>query len=124
MREITMPRNPKRIREICDLIYEIWINVPDLRLGQLLQSFGAFTNSDNFYIEDDKTELSLRKSAAFIRGCNEDKPKAKVGKSFLTVISTITNLNSGIAAEKKPNQLTIFLFWFIVRIAWDKEILS
>jgi hypothetical protein len=120
-------RDPLRIARICNTLRFIWEKNPDLRLGQLLQAFGGFTNGDCFYVEDDKTELSLMKSMRHIIEWNKDKevkPKKEKRKptSFLTVILSIVNINPGIAVERNPHQLTIFLFFVVIRIAWNKEI--
>ena len=51
-------RDINRIKRIVDLIYKIWINNPDLRLGQLLYNYGGFTDH-NYNLEDDNLEIEL-----------------------------------------------------------------
>lgn len=52
-------RDPKRINKILNLIKQIWKNNPDLRLCQLIGN--CFAAGDNYYIEDDCLEKSLKK---------------------------------------------------------------
>lgn len=44
-------RDPNRIDVICDLLRDVWKQVPDWRLGQLL--FNVTGKYDIFYVEDD-----------------------------------------------------------------------
>lgn len=53
-------RNPKRIKEILDLIQEIWVPAPDLRLTQLIMN-ALNMNGDPYYIEDDDLLKALKK---------------------------------------------------------------
>lgn len=56
------PRNPKRIKRILKLIGELWIQVPDQRLGQLLENY-VFSHEGGFDMwnqEDDVTEARLK----------------------------------------------------------------
>ncbi len=49
-------RDPKRIPDILNLIGRLWVENPDLRIGQLLHNaawLGGHKNSDIFYAEDD-----------------------------------------------------------------------
>lgn len=48
-------RDPKRIARILDLIEVMWVNYPDLRLGQIISCFNR-PNYDIFYLEDDVLE--------------------------------------------------------------------
>lgn len=43
--------SPQQKKEIMERLYAVWINNPELRLGQLL--YNAFPNVDIFYIEDE-----------------------------------------------------------------------
>ncbi len=51
-------RDPKRIDTILSLIREIWQDMPDLRLTQLIMN-ALKMNSDPYYVEDDKLEHAL-----------------------------------------------------------------
>ncbi|MCK9556326.1 hypothetical protein M0R19_08925 [Candidatus Pacearchaeota archaeon] len=57
-------RDPKRINRILKELKNIWKELPDLRLGQLIQNLG-----DVYYIEDDDLIKRLRKLYHF----DEDK---------------------------------------------------
>ena len=49
-------RNPDRIPEIMNLLTEIWLEVPDLRLCQLLHAAKNqinYPSNDLFYLEDE-----------------------------------------------------------------------
>ena len=46
-------RDPKRIEEMTSVIKNIWYQVPDLRLGQLLINCTHDLGTDLFYVEDD-----------------------------------------------------------------------
>jgi hypothetical protein len=39
-----MPRDPRRIKRICELLQSIWEQEPDLRLGQLLENLSRFND--------------------------------------------------------------------------------
>lgn len=55
-------RNPARIRRILDKVEAVWINNPDLRLGQLLIDLApASFHNDIFYLEDDELEVEIDK---------------------------------------------------------------
>ena len=58
-------RNPERIKRICKKLEKLWLQHPDIRLGQLLENY-VFTKGKRgketcflFYQEDDETELLL-----------------------------------------------------------------
>ena len=53
-------RDKNRIPVMIDLLTRIWIDHPDLRLGQLLGN--AIHDIDSYYIEDDKLEDRLRET--------------------------------------------------------------
>ena len=50
-------RNKKRIRELLDILEEIWKTNPDLRLGQLIKN--QYQEKDFYYEEDDKFLMRL-----------------------------------------------------------------
>ena len=52
-------REKERIKRILKLIEKIWLEAPDLRLGQL-QNFAGFKDGDNWNTEDDETEMFLQ----------------------------------------------------------------
>ena len=54
-----MMRDPKRIKVIITMVNDLWQRYPDMRLAQLLQSFGGFTRLDNYYLEDGIVEQVL-----------------------------------------------------------------
>lgn len=60
-------RNPKRIGRITDIILKTWIQMPGMRLGQLLyNAIGELRPPeliDVFYVEDDLLEEGLRRFA-------------------------------------------------------------
>jgi len=60
-------RNPKRIGRITDIILKIWIQMPGMRLGQLLyNAIGELRPPeliDVFYVEDDLLEEGLQSFA-------------------------------------------------------------
>lgn len=54
-------RDPKRIDKFCDLLKEIWKQVPDWRFGQLISNLGRqfefefeWTPGALFYMEDEE----------------------------------------------------------------------
>ena len=57
-------RDPNRISEMLNLIGQVWMLSPDLRLCQLLSVAAAYgeqhSSSDLFYIEDDTMIKKLR----------------------------------------------------------------
>lgn len=53
-------RDPKRIKRILNLIEEVWEEVPDWRLTQLIMN-SLTMDTDPFYIEDGVLEDSLKK---------------------------------------------------------------
>ena len=54
-------RDFNRIDEILTDIRTLWINYPDMRLGQLLENF-VFSTDTMFYQEDDITDEKLKKA--------------------------------------------------------------
>lgn len=54
-------RDFNRIDEILTDIRALWINYPDMRLGQLLENF-VFNKDTMFYQEDDVTNEKLQKA--------------------------------------------------------------
>ena len=54
-------RDFNRIDEILTDIRTLWINYPDMRLGQLLENF-VFNTDTLFYQEDDVTCEKLKKA--------------------------------------------------------------
>ena len=56
-------REFNRISEIIANLHMLWINYPDMRLGQLLENF-VFTNPkvDMFYQEDDITNDKIQEA--------------------------------------------------------------
>lgn len=55
-------RDINRIHEICSLIEEIWMTVPDQRFGQFLCNLDLFNKRDSlsFFQEDDETLSRLK----------------------------------------------------------------
>ncbi len=51
-------RNPKRIKPLLRLIEEIWMEMPDLRLCQLIGN--CWVAGDNYYKEDDDLEKRFK----------------------------------------------------------------
>ena len=54
-------RDFNRIDKILTGIRILWINYPDMRLGQLLENF-VFNTDTMFYQEDDVTDEKLKKA--------------------------------------------------------------
>ena len=54
-------RDFNRIDEILTDIHALWINYPDMRLGQLLENF-VFDKKTMFYQEDDVTDEKLKEA--------------------------------------------------------------
>ncbi len=57
-------RDPKRIKKILAEIEKYWTKYPDLRLGQMMSNFWSEfenTESDIFFLEDDKLLKVLKK---------------------------------------------------------------
>lgn len=54
-------RDFSRIDEILTDIRALWINYPDMRLGQLLENF-VFDKKTMFYQEDDVTDEKLKEA--------------------------------------------------------------
>lgn len=53
-------RDPQRINRILEKVEAVWVNYPDIRLGQLLVNLAPpRLNNDIFYWEDDDLEKSL-----------------------------------------------------------------
>lgn len=53
-------RDPKRIKTILELIEKLWLDMPDLRLCQLLSN--CFGDKDLYYIEDDVLEKQIKRT--------------------------------------------------------------
>ena len=53
-------RDPKRIKRICRLLEQKWLEEPDMRLGQFLSVHVFGYKRDIFFQEDDDTELLLK----------------------------------------------------------------
>jgi uncharacterized protein YihD (DUF1040 family) len=56
--EVVVMRDPNRIDHILNLLKQMWKQVPDWRLGQLLINL-TYRNEDLYYLEDDKLEERL-----------------------------------------------------------------
>ena len=55
-------RNQQRIQKILDLLEKVWQEVPDWRLGQLIENISRDMGwNDAYYVEDDDLEKELRK---------------------------------------------------------------
>jgi uncharacterized protein YihD (DUF1040 family) len=55
-------RDPNRIPRVLDLLEKVWKEVPDLRLGQLIENIARDMGwNDAYYVEDDDLEKELRK---------------------------------------------------------------
>ena len=54
-------RDPKRIKRILKMIEEVWVEMPDLRLGQLLHWVVGDPECDMFNVEDDLVEQNLER---------------------------------------------------------------
>jgi uncharacterized protein YihD (DUF1040 family) len=52
-------KDAKRIKKLLGLIEDIWTANPELRLTQLIGN--CFDSGDNYYVEDDRLEESLRR---------------------------------------------------------------
>jgi len=63
-------RDPSRIPKLLTLVYEVWKENPDLRLGQLIVN--AVRPSEPvpqiFYLEDDQMEVRLNELLHLMRG--------------------------------------------------------
>lgn len=55
-------RDPKRIPQILALLGELWMEHPDLRLGQIMGNASV-----TYYTEDDKTEIALKQWRDYYR---------------------------------------------------------
>jgi len=51
-------KDPKRIEKIIELVKEIWLKHPNLRLTQLIAN--GFEAKDLYYVDDEKLEKALR----------------------------------------------------------------
>lgn len=47
-------RDPKRIDSYVDKLKEVWVEHPDLRLGQLILNISSMHHIDLYNIEDDR----------------------------------------------------------------------
>ena len=57
-------RYPQRIPRVLDLLEKAWKEVPDWRLGQLIENIARDMGwNDAYYMEDDDLEKELRKRA-------------------------------------------------------------
>ena len=55
-------RDPERIPRVLDLLGKAWREVPDWRLGQLIENIARDMGwNDAYYMEDDDLEKELRK---------------------------------------------------------------
>lgn len=55
-------RDPNRIPRVLDLLEKVWAEVPDWRLGQLIENIARELGwNDAFYMEDDVLQKELRK---------------------------------------------------------------
>lgn len=55
-------RDPNRIPIVLDLLEKAWKEVPDWRLGQLIENIARDMGwNDAYYMEDDDLEKELRK---------------------------------------------------------------
>lgn len=55
-------RNQQRIQKILDLLEKVWQEVPDWRLGQLVENIARDMGwNDAFYMKDDDLEKELRR---------------------------------------------------------------
>jgi uncharacterized protein YihD (DUF1040 family) len=55
-------RDSKRIPRVLDLLEKVWQEVPDWRLGQLIENIARDMGwNDAYYMEDDDLEKELRK---------------------------------------------------------------
>ena len=59
-------KDPNRIEPILALIREVWYNVPDLRLTQLIMN-ALKMSEDPYYVEDEKLKKALKKYKDVIR---------------------------------------------------------
>lgn len=55
-------RDPNRIPRVLELLEKVWQEVPNWRLGQLIENIARDMGwNDAFYMEDDDLEKELRK---------------------------------------------------------------
>lgn len=55
-------RDPNRIPRVLNLLEKVWQEVPDWRLGQLIENIARDMGwNDAFYVSDDDLEKELRK---------------------------------------------------------------
>lgn len=66
-------RDPKRIKQMCEIIEKVWNEVPDWRLGQLL--FNATGKYDIFYVEDDVMANALLRLLNEVENGNDENCK-------------------------------------------------
>ena len=55
-------RDPNRIPRVLNLLGKVWAEVPDWRLGQLIENIARDMGwNDAYYMEDDVLQKELRK---------------------------------------------------------------
>ena len=55
-------RDPNRIPRVLNLLGKVWAEVPDWRLGQLIENIARDMGwNDAYYMEDDDLEKELRR---------------------------------------------------------------
>lgn len=55
-------RDPQRIPRVLNLLGKVWAEVPDWRLGQLIENIARDMGwNDAYYMEDDDLEKELKK---------------------------------------------------------------
>ena len=52
-------RNPARIYPLLNKIGDIWVKMPDIRLGQLISNITHPSKIDIFYMEDEELEKKI-----------------------------------------------------------------
>lgn len=63
-----MARDPKRIPRMLRSLEALWYTMPDMRLGQLVETLVAtdpyYADSTPFYVEDEDMEVAIEKLLA------------------------------------------------------------
>ena len=54
-----MPEREKEIKEIIKTLENVWLKMPERRLGQLIDSCASYQKEDAFYIDDKKLMAEL-----------------------------------------------------------------